>query len=294
MLVRPPTPPAIPETPAARRRARIRARDFETRMRRQRSRAQPRGRWPALAALLDRLLAPATAAGTTARGARLFHPSGAVVRGQATAIASEPALLAVAERLAGPVIIRFSGGWWKDREWPDLLGAAVRFTDNPDSPNAAAGDQDLLLITTRRFWQLPIAPLTTHQHDYLDNDYFGAAAFVVEGVGEAEVRLVRRARPEHDDGGDRNRRLVEEAETGAVVLQLDVRPRHGAWLPVVEIRLDGGSRLDQDRLRFSAFRAGRGIAPTGFVQRLRKRTYAWSQAARSVARITRAASARRS
>jgi hypothetical protein len=287
MLVRPPTPPVVPESPAARRRARIRARDFETRMRRQRSRAQPPGSWPALAAVLDRVLAPLTAAGTSARGARLFHPSGTLVRGTATAIASEPALVNVAERLAGPVLIRFSGGWWKDREWPDLLGAAVRFTDTPGTPAAAVGDQDLLMITTRSLWRLPLAPLTTHHHDYLDNVYHGAAGFIVDGVGAAEVRMVPRARPEHDAAtGDRGQRLLAEAASAAVVLQVDVRPRHGAWLPLVEIRLVGAARLDQDRLRFSAFRAGRGIQPTGFVQRLRKRTYAWSQAARSVTRFT--------
>jgi hypothetical protein len=283
MLVRPPTIPPPTETAAARRRARIRARDFETRMRRQRSGVRARGPATGVASLLDRILAPLTSAGTRLRGARLFHPTGALVRGEATAIASEPALTATAARLAGPVLMRFSGGWWKEREWPDLLGVALRFTQAPNAETAGPDDQDLLMITARSLLRLPIAPLFTHHHDYLDNEYFGAAPFAVDGIGEAELRLVPRARPSDDldDREDRNQRIQREAASAGVVLQLDVRPRHSAaWLPVVEIRLTASSDLDAGRLRFSPFRDGRGLQPVGFVHRLRQRTYAWSQAAR--------------
>jgi hypothetical protein len=232
--------------------------------------------------LLDRVLAPVVAAGSIVRRARLFHPSGTLVRGTAVSIGDTLAARAIGARLAGPVVMRFSGGFWKHREWTDVLGVALRFTRAPLTAAARAGDQDLLMITASSIWSLPLAALATQQHDYLANAYHGAALFELDGIGPVELRLVPRGVPAGvSEGDDRGARLLDDVRRGSVTLQLEFRRqwRH-TWCPLVEVRLDEACDLDQDELEFQPGRDARGVHPRGWVHGLRRRTYAWSQAAR--------------
>src|SRR5829696_3230604 len=100
------------------------------------------------AAVVDLLEQPSRAvfAGLSRwRGARIFHPHGATVRGE----------LVVGDRqgLAGTdlfrpgrraeVLVRLSRGIGLPQPWPDILGIAVRVVD----AYGPAAHQDLLLVT---------------------------------------------------------------------------------------------------------------------------------------------------
>ncbi len=235
-----------------------------------------------LAAIADVALAPLVALGTIARRSRLFHPSGTTAIGTAISVAETATAKALAARLTGPVVMRFSGGVWKRREWVDVLGVALRFTREPIDEDVVRGDQDLLMITARSLWLLPLGALATDVHDYLANAYYGAAPFDLDGIGRAEVRMVPRAVPAQPARGeDRGERLLDAIGRGGVILEVDYRRAgHHGWSPLLEIRPTEGAALDQDRLRFAPFHDGRGIHPRGWVHALRRTTYRAGQAVR--------------
>jgi len=106
-------------------------------------------------------------------------------------VRTDPPFTDVAERLAGPALVRLSTAMWRGgREWPDILGAAVRFRRDPHlTEQAAPADQDILFATLRHMWTIPPALLTTDVHDWLENDYYAIAPFTVAGLGRAKLRL---------------------------------------------------------------------------------------------------------
>ena len=93
-------------------------------------------------------LAPLTALGSYVRRSRVFHPCGVCLRGTARAAGATAALHEAGTRLEGPVLVRFSGAWWKRYEWPDVLGCALRFGADGVGPEPRVGDQD---SCSRRF-----------------------------------------------------------------------------------------------------------------------------------------------
>jgi hypothetical protein len=214
------------------------------------------------------LLAPWTGAVSALRHARMFHPEGTVWQARVTALRGPFGELA--RRLEGEALVRLSTAWWRGgKEWIDVLGIAVRI-----------GPQDLLFATIQHPWTMLLAPATTEQHDFLANDYFAVSPFDVDGVGRCKLRLVSpRPRGLH---GDREERLQEAVARGQAALRLEVKRLSGSegWQPVAEIALAEPARVDQEALRFSPFRNGRGITPRGFVNMLRRGTYALSQLAR--------------
>lgn len=238
------------------------------------------------------LLSPLTGVGSFLRQARLLHPEGAVYRARVTTLAGEGPLGEVAARLEGDALARVSSALWRGRkERIDVLGFAVRFrSDAQVSAKPSPEDQDLLFATIRQVWTLPLAPLTTDTHSFLRNDYYAVSPFEVHELGRVRWRLVRplggdRARTEDEnenEGGDRWSELQRVAERGEAVFQLEVRRAGGlaVWEPVAAIHLMEKVDVDQDALRFSPFRAGRGIHPRGLVHAIRKGTYLASQAAR--------------
>jgi hypothetical protein len=228
-------------------------------------------------------LAPLTALGSRLRHARLFHPRGIVLRGVAVAARDgAPELRAVGERLAGPVFARFSGAWWKERQWPDVLGCALRFSASPELELApVAGDQDLLLATIRSPLTTLLAPLGTHFRDYLSNCYFGVSPFVVAPLGRVKLRLApERAAP---SGESRAGRIVSALACGPVGLLLQARADHlgSRYRTVARIELHEAFTQDPRSLRFDPFAHGRGLEPVGVVHALRVASYAASQRARA-------------
>lgn len=234
-----------------------------------------------LGELVGATWAPFVAGLSALRHARMFHPRGVLYRGRVTVAAATPWPDA-AQRLSGHLLMRLSSAWWKRREWPDVLGIAVRFTRREQpSVEPTADDQDLLFATTTRPWTLPFAPLTTKVHDFFANDYYGVAPFAVDGIGRAMLRLVPLGHA--PIAGDRQAKLAHAVAADAARWQLEVRPEHArGWSPLAELRLLANvtEQLDQRRLRYSPFRAARGFVPVGFVQGLRRATYAASQEAR--------------
>jgi hypothetical protein len=229
------------------------------------------------------LLAPFTGAGSLLRRARLFHPVGVVLSGRATPLGTRE-LHALGIRLSGPVLVRFSGAWWKQAEYPDVLGCALRFgTASAALFEPEPGDQDLLLATIRIPATTLFAPLSTRFHDFLANAYFGVSPFRIRGMGRCRVRVVPVSGPM--DGATREEKLRAILARGPVRLRLEVKyERPGArYEPAALIELTQ-SRGDDPSLFFDPFRTGRGIEPTGFVHYLRVASYAASRYGRAATR----------
>jgi hypothetical protein len=214
------------------------------------------------------LLAPLTGAVAAIRHARMFHPEGVVYRARVSPPAETPFSALASKLESDDALVRLSTAWWRGgKEWMDVLGIALRI----DS-------QDLLFATIQHPWTMPFAPLTTEQHDFLANDYFAVSPFDVAGVGRSKLRLVA-SRP-RGLRGDRGERLAQAVRRGEAGLRLELSVGGGGWTPVAEIALVEKLDLDQEALRFSPFRDGKGLSPIGFVHLLRKGAYAFSQAAR--------------
>jgi hypothetical protein len=220
------------------------------------------------------------------RHARSLHADGICLRAEVMPLLVGPALLSVGQRLAGPALVRLSSALWRGgKEWPDILGAAVRFPRQGDiTEQAVPGDQDLLFSTLRHMWTLGPATLTTRVHDYLENDYFGIAPFHVQGVGRVKLRLTS-PRDLEPRQGSRTERLFEAMNTGTAVLTFEARSLDSGaphtWTPLADIFLREEVHLDPERLRFSPFRDGLGITPSGFLHNMRRVAYRESQRGRT-------------
>jgi hypothetical protein len=219
------------------------------------------------------LLSPVVGVVARARRARVLHPRGVVVRAHVVHDLSDPVLGAVAERLLGPALVRLSSAWWKRREGPDALGVAIRFGERD------LGEQDLLFATIRSPWTLPIDPLLTDAHDILANDYYAMSPFEVDGLGRVRLRL-RPLRSRGGFAGPRDERLARAIAARDASFALEIKRRFGRYRRVACIELREIVEVDQEALRFSPFRAGLGLRPTGFFHGLRAATYAASQAMR--------------
>jgi hypothetical protein len=224
------------------------------------------------------LLAPITAASSKARGARMFHPDGIVYEASVESSARTPDLAELAERLGHSALLRLSSALWRrPREWPDVLGAALRFGRGP-------ARQELLLATIRFPWTMPFAPVATNFRSFLWNHYHAVSPFVVDGVGIVKFRLrsPRLSNPGRTSRADHLQRAVAERRA---VYELELRRSSEPllsrrWEPVARVTLQEERDLDQQALRFSPFQDGAGIRPIGFVQALRVAAYAASQQAR--------------
>jgi hypothetical protein len=239
----------------------------------------------ALGRAIGGLLAPVTGEGALIRRARFFHPDGVVYRAEVRPLARSGAVGEMALRLAGPAIVRLSGGWWRnERELPDVLGIAVRLRDRDDlSAQAEPRDQDLTFATFRHTWTLPIAPLATNVHDYLANDYYAVLPYYALGIGRIKLRLIP---PQVKTVGEHRRERLERAvQADLAVFRLEMkRARMGAaWEQVAAIDLRERALVDQEELAFSPFQSGRGLEPVGLLQMVRAATYASSRAGRRVA-----------
>lgn len=219
------------------------------------------------------VLAPVTGTISALRHARMFHPEGVVYAARVEPAADSP-WPAVAARLAGPALLRVSTAWWRGgRELPDALGLAVRFRRRVEpSAEAEPGDQDLLLATIKHPWTTPLAPLTTHVHDFLDNDYYGVSPFDVPGIGRSYLRAIG-SRPQAH-GSDRGERLARAVHDGTAWWRLEARRAdEDTWSPVAALRPEARVSIDEAALRFWPFRDGRGLSPRGLVHALRRAAY---------------------
>jgi hypothetical protein len=229
-------------------------------------------------------ISPAVAWVSHARRARMFHPEGLLFSGVVVPDPQVRRVVPIAEALAGNALLRFSSAWWRGgKEWPDALGLAIRFhrAAVPET-KAHPGDQDLLFATIRHPLTTLLAPLRTRRHDFLGNDYYAVSPFRVFGLGRAKWRVLT---PKVSaQGADRASRLVAQAKTGRLWLELQLRPKGFRQRYLRVARIGVGERLDLDQasLAFSPFRDGRGVTPSGLVQAMRRPAYRASQWARSL------------
>jgi hypothetical protein len=232
-----------------------------------------------LGGALGWLSSPLFALGSAARHSRFLHPAGVVLGAVVEPVAdADDRRLALAGRLRGQALVRFSAALWKGhREWMDVLGCAIRFReDDRDSVRPNDGDQDLLFATVRSPWTMPVAPLGTDAHDFLANRYFATAPFDAPGWGRVKWRLSPDCASA--PGATRRDRLLSTVYLGKAVLSLEVRPTWTrSYVPIARVVLVRAVDLDQNLLRFDPFRAGRGVEPRGFVHNLRRGAYAGSR-----------------
>ncbi|MBM7113527.1 hypothetical protein [Archangium primigenium] len=235
---------------------------------------------------VGRLWEPPFKAVAAQRQARSLHAEGICLRAEVLPQLNEPGFQDVAARLAGPALVRLSTATWRGgKEWPDILGAAVRLLREPRiTEQAHPGDQDLLFSTMRHMWTLLPAMFTTQVHDWLENDYFGIAPFEVDGGARLMLRLTtpRRSAPAR---GTRVERLRHALTAGTALLTLEARSleagRPPTWTPLADLFLREEVTLDPERLRFNPFLTGLGIRPTGFLHAMRPSAYRGSQEGRS-------------
>ena len=119
--------------------------------------------------------------------------------------------------------------------------------------------------------------MATRTHDYLVNRYYGAAPFLLEGVGRVKVRLRSELRMRSPRSSNQTRadRLAAAVEEDPVRLLLEWKHHYlpELWRPLLEITLLQQLEIDQRQLRFNPFLTGRGIHPRGFVHAMRRATY---------------------
>jgi hypothetical protein len=232
------------------------------------------GRW------IGRALAPAFGLVARLRGARALHPTGTVCAAEVVATAQDPLLVPLARRLAGAAVVRLSGALWREPGPPELLGCAVRFRqDRPLTPTPAPEDQDVLLATARAPWTALPAMFTTDRGDYLHNTYFTMSPLAAPGLGRFELRLVPAPRVVRT-GGSRVDRLTAAMTAGTARLRLEIRRERRGWQPLCDLRLRGRLAVDEQALDFTPYHTGAELQPQGFVQALRRATYAASRAGR--------------
>ena len=232
--------------------------------------------WEALGRMMGGISAPFTTLGSLTRNARLFHPDGALYWARVQPIAKDGMLGELAKRLEGPALVRLSSAWWRnEKEWPDILGIAIRFVEikKANAPGPPPRDQDLLFATIRRTLTLPIAPLSTNTHDFMANDYFALLPFEVEGIGRAMFRLLPMRLPKQS--GKRREKLEARIAAGTAVFRIEMKKAipGSKWKEIASVELREPAQIDQNDIAFNPFRAGRGIVPTGLVQMIRAATY---------------------
>ncbi len=211
------------------------------------------------------------AAGSILRNARIFHPRGLLFCGEVETLPDSPITL------SSHALIRFSGGWWKYKEWPDALGIAVRVSEQKiNSVHPGKTDRDILFASFRHPWELFISSLFTDHHDYLANSYYAISPFLLDDGRKIDFMIdpVRGLR----SVGTREEKLMGEVIGGKVVLRVMVKETSNkAWRMAARIRVKEESGLDQESLRFHPFQCGPDMRPYGFIHHLRVGAYKMSQ-----------------
>lgn len=230
-----------------------------------------------LGAAIGRMLAPLAARVAKLRAARVFHAEGLSFDGTLAPIEDSP-FADAARELGHTVIARLSPALWrKGREWPDVLGIALRcHRGHWKGPAAHPGDQDLLFATIRSPFTMPLAPLTTSQHDFLANRFWAVAPFALPDGRRVELRLSPRAHEQLD--GSRADRIRKAVAAGEARFVLEARKTLTlTWHPIATVDLTREHDVDEEKLRYDAEHAGAGFQPVGVVHAMRRAVYAASR-----------------
>lgn len=206
--------------------------------------------------------------GTLARalGTRPLHPDG---------VAFEAELVVETPRLRGarlfarpgrrPALVRFSRGFGLPEPVPELMSMAVKVPD----AYGPGRDQDLLMAAAGE------RPVLRHVFawggSHLDRAYSTVLPFRVGGRTMLLGAVPRE--PAERRPGDLPE-LVAAAAAGDLAFDLRVATPLGPWRRVATLEV--GRRLvddEEEALAFNSDRAGGGIEPVGFVNRVRGAAY---------------------
>lgn len=229
---------------------------------------------------IGRWAAPAVAALSRSRNARILHPQGHTFSGRLFPV-ERTELPALARRFDGYVLARVSSALWRGRpEWPDVLGIALRIRRTPVRDHRPSEhDQDLLFATIRSPFTMVLSPFVIDASDFASNTYWAVSPFATPTTGRVQLRL--RALEGKHGQGPRIARLREAVTAGRARWRLEARRTLTfGWHPLAHLVIESEVAVDDAALRFDPFRAGLGIVPVGLVHAIRRATYAASQAGR--------------
>lgn len=230
---------------------------------------------------IGKVWAPAVAAISRARHARMFHPRGHTFAGYTTLVEGPYAELG--QQLSGRVLARCSAALWKGGwEHLDVLGMALRFRHGPGADldeHPHPDDQDLLTATIRSPLTMLAAPLVTDASDFAGNKYWAVSPFEHPSTDHRfELRLVPDG-PRDRVRGSRVERLAAAVHDGQASWWLQARKTLTLrWHPVLRVQLDHEVDMDQEALAFDPFRGA--LVPVGVVHSIRRAVYSSSRHAR--------------
>ncbi len=205
------------------------------------------------------------------RNSRMFHPVGVLVKVEVKTHMSS------AISFPPHAMMRFSSAWWKNKEWIDVLGISIRFTDEFHNEHSKESDQDLLFATIISPWQMPFAPFMTHFRNFFNNIYYAVSPFMVKG----NLVYFKLTSLEEKETNESRLNILKKNIYLHARMDLWMKKKHEAWIPVAEITLLHELNLNQRRLRFNPFLNGLKIKPYGFVHHLRIGAYRFGQLGRS-------------
>lgn len=195
------------------------------------------------------------------RGSRMFHPEGTVVQAEVKNIGEF-------DLFKEDAFIRFSSAWWKHKEWRDVLGVAIRFSN----------EQDLLFASFKHPWQTPAGPFLTKYKSFFHNQYYAVCPFTFRNR-----QVIFRLSPSTFVEGGKNRlESLERNISEKATFLLEMKAEKDPWKKIAEIKLLSKLEMDQTELKFNPFLNGLGIYPKGFIHYLRVGVYRLGQFSRSI------------
>ncbi|OLF16296.1 catalase family protein [Actinophytocola xanthii] len=213
---------------------------------------------------IDRVVARLAEVGARLRRDRLLHPDGAVFEATFTVLAGPPTGAPLLDR-PGPrrALVRLSKATSTPRAWPDVLGLAVRVFDDE-------GQLDLALSTTGQAVVL--------RHLLVPRRNFATATFgslLPYRVGDSTCVLAAVGRGPHPGLPARMATLPGAVAARPLTMEVLLAPVTGPWRQVALLELGEPSREDP---RFDVVgNTVRGIAPAGWLNRLRDPIYRGSR-----------------
>jgi hypothetical protein len=197
---------------------------------------------------------------SAARRRRIFHPVGTAHDATLTVHGGSRGAVLLDEPTRRPCIVRLSRGIGLREPLPDILGVAIRV---PDAYGPGA-HQDMLLATAG---SRPVLRSVLSVARSGDRSHYSSV--LPYRVGDGYVYL-----------GARPLAAGPAAPTGPR-FALEVASPLGAWTEVALLEVGRAwDDADSDALRFNPLFTGGGLEPVGFLQTVRRRAYAGSQAAR--------------
>jgi hypothetical protein len=232
-------------------------------------------------AIIDRAVAALISTLSALRGRRIFHPYGLAYTGTVTIThppgrPTESVLLG--SKHTYPAIIRFSRGSGLPQPLPDILGIAIRVLDiygpgqHQDLLFAASGNgwiANRLLLFATGYFTRPFSSILT---------YHVGSQLLLFGLLPPS--------PPPKRGGTDLEELRDLAQRGQLHYRLAIATptQRFTTIGTLQVTAEASSTVSE-QLRFNPWHTGGGIAPVGFLNRLRRSAYRASQQGRAASKV---------